>query len=679
MKQSHKLASIPILGFVLAIMFVMTPLQKVTAQTYCNPTYSPQGNSWMITQFSIPEADYSISISNWNQTNNTSELILVTPGEEYTFQITTTGWIGVGVAADFNNDGDFEDEGEILAEPTYMANNPANYVYTITIPEDLEDGNYRLRLWNALANAGNGNPPGSPCGAYSYGTFADFTLVVGTCFTPMDIQVSNVTQTQASISWTSFGPAESWNIEYGEAGFELGEGILINDIDENQFDLIDLEANTTYDVYLQSDCIDDGTSGWAGPISFTTHFVSVPIEVTGFNEDVIANGIGPMASSTTNTVDNTNFCFLSEDWQLDIDSPALTVGLPEGGLIISNPVEGSGVTYQMSPFSNPYEGNNSLRIATTDTSGSLELVAPATYKSLFFLVTSGGGSSTIEILVNFDDGSSQIFMSQNITDWHQTGSIPIELSGIGRGNVNTDVVETPTNNPKLFRLTADIASINHNKPITSINFIKTGGNGVVNIFAVSGIEGDEIEEVCEPIINFSIDQIDTTSINVSWEEPENTDNIENYGWIVVLEGNEPFEDLHVAEGFENVGQTTASIDGLVSGETYDIYFMSVCDLGEMFFSDFVMETFTTETLSIQDVAFFDFQFFPNPSTDYIHLQASENIQQVQLYTINGKELRMLSGTVSPSMKIDIENYPQGVYFMKVTIGNQSKTFKIIKK
>src|SRR5690606_36591874 len=121
---------------------------------------------------------------------------------------------------------------------------------------------------------------------------------------------------------------------------------------------------------------------------------------------------------------------------------------------------------QMSPSDTPYEGKNSLRLENIDDVGTLELAEPNRYGGLFFLTTSGSGSSTVEIVVTFDDGSSQLFMSQAIPDWYQTGSIPVELSGFGRGDISNDNVETPAYNPKLFRLTVDIDDVNVNKLIT---------------------------------------------------------------------------------------------------------------------------------------------------------------------------------------------------------------------
>lgn len=674
MKKSLKLFQAPLALASLVLLFILVPLQETTAQTYCFPTYSPQGDSWRITQFSIPEVSYSINIASWNQTDNTSEIIAVSAGLVYTFQITTAGWVGVGVAVDLNNDGDFDDPGEILQAPTYIADNPANYSYSITIPAGLADGVYRLRLWNALANSGNGTPAGSPCGAYSYGTYADFTLLVGDCLPPGGVQFSNVMQNSATVDWDDNTDVDYWNLEYGESGFSPGNGTLISNINVNFQDLTGLMSGTEYDVYLQAQCDTQTASIWVGPISFSTLINSEPIEITGFNADVIANGVGPMSSSTTNDVDGGNYCFLSEDWKLNAGSPNLTVGLPDDGIISSLDIEG--LNYQMSPFLQPYDGDNSLRIESNNNPEILELVTPASYLSLYFLATTGGGSSNVEIVVHFDDNTSQVFPSNTIPDWFGVG-LPIEASGFGRGNMTNDNVETPSNNPKLFRIAVDIDMINQDKLITEVTFTKTGG-GIANIFAISGKIADE--PVCEAPVNFSIDDIGTETILISWDEPADTDNIDGYGWVVVLPGDTPFVDDHVSEGMVNVGVTTAVVADLDPDTDYDIYFLSICDLNEMWFSDFLMASFSTETLGINDISFSGFSFYPNPIDNSLYLQATEALQEVQIYNLLGQELiSMKNSNSSTFMSIDLEGVSAGVYMMKVTISGTTKAFKVVKK
>ena len=653
------------------LLTLLLGLQQTLAQDYCFPTHSPQGNSWRISEFSIPEVSYSISIGNWAQTDNTDELIMISSGEDYTFQITTTGWVGVGAAIDFNGDGDFEDADEIVAEPTYIANNPANYSYTVTIPASTPDDSYRLRLWNALANAGSGSPEGSPCGTYSYGTYADFTLVVGDCFPPVNIAVGAIDLYEATVTWEDNGIAELWNVEYGLSGFTQGEGNMVTAIDEMTYTMEGLGSNTSYDVYVQSDCEADGESGWMGPVTFMTNFNTAPIEVIGLNHDVIANGVSEMTESTTNDIDGANFCFLSEDWKLNETDPDITVGLPEDGIITSADI--SGLIYQMSPFSTPYEGNNSLRITDTGSPESIEFATPESYLSLYFLTTSGSGSSSVEIIIHFDDESSQVFMSNPIPDWYQTG-LPVEISGFGRGDMSNNNVETPSGNPKMFRVAVDIDEINHNKLITGVDVTKTSGTGVVNIFAVSG----KLAEQCQSPTDFAIDEITQTSVEISWSAPDNVANIDSYGWVVMLPGEVPFEDDPVDEGLVDIAETSVVVNDLDPDTMYDIYLLSVCDLDNMFFSDLVSETFSTDPLGINENAFEGFTFYPNPTENNLSLEAQEPLQNVQIFNLSGQEVFSKEASL-PSMNIDLKNFAVGVYILKVTISGQTQTFKVLKK
>src|SRR5688572_24165382 len=88
---------------------------------------------------------------------------------------------------------------------------------------------------------------------------------------------------------------------------------------------------------------------------------------SGFNADVVANGVGTAASSTNNDVDGVNFAFISRDFQLTSGSTPLTYGLPINGLINSVVPAPAGLSYQLAAYS----GNNSLRLQNVNDAGTL--------------------------------------------------------------------------------------------------------------------------------------------------------------------------------------------------------------------------------------------------------------------------------------------------------------------
>jgi len=94
----------------------------------------------------------------------------------------------------------------------------------------------------------------------------NFTTGVA-CPAPTAVTASPVYINDATITWTS--TATAFNVEYGETGFTQGTGTM-ETVYDNTITLSNLNAQTSYTVYVQADCgTDDGTSQWAS-VQFTT-------------------------------------------------------------------------------------------------------------------------------------------------------------------------------------------------------------------------------------------------------------------------------------------------------------------------------------------------------------------------------------------------------------------------
>ncbi|MBU2939708.1 fibronectin type III domain-containing protein [Lacinutrix sp. C3R15] len=97
------------------------------------------------------------------------------------------------------------------------------------------------------------------------------------CLTPINIQLSNTTQESTTITWEDSNTFTTYTIEYGVSGFTLGFGETLTTTDTN-ITLVGLEANTSYDFYIQSIC-SDNVSMLTNVFSFTT---TAPIVVSQF-------------------------------------------------------------------------------------------------------------------------------------------------------------------------------------------------------------------------------------------------------------------------------------------------------------------------------------------------------------------------------------------------------------
>lgn len=85
----------------------------------------------------------------------------------------------------------------------------------------------------------------------------------------------------------------------------------------------------------------------------------------------------------------------------------------------------------------------------------------------------------------------------------------------------------------------------------------------------------------------------------------------------------------------------------------------------------------TVLLGLSDFNQLEFDYFPNPATDHITVNANSIINSVQLYDMQGRVLVSKNSNTTQAT-LDISGYSNGVYFLKVNSANGEKTKKIIK-
>ena|SRR6218665_92703 len=84
------------------------------------------------------------------------------------------------------------------------------------------------------------------------------------------------------------------------------------------------------------------------------------------------------------------------------------------------------------------------------------------------------------------------------------------------------------------------------------------------------------------------------------------------------------------------------------------------------------------TLGLEDFNMYSYDIFPNPTVDFINVEATEVIKSFQLTDIQGRIL--LSNTYNQTnLKVDISNQPKGIYFLKMNFDKGSNSEKIIKE
>lgn len=104
--------------------------------------------------------------------------------------------------------------------------------------------------------------------------------LIPTCQEPTEINLISTTSSSAIVGWVNNGNASQWEIQYGPAGFSIGEGISVT-ATNNPHVLNNLTANTLHECYIRSVCSTSNNSSWTGPFKFRTACE----EVTEFNEN----------------------------------------------------------------------------------------------------------------------------------------------------------------------------------------------------------------------------------------------------------------------------------------------------------------------------------------------------------------------------------------------------------
>ncbi|HPG73414.1 MAG TPA: T9SS type A sorting domain-containing protein, partial [Bacteroidales bacterium] len=113
------------------------------------------------------------------------------------------------------------------------------------------------------------------------------------CNAPVDLAVSDVTTSSATITWVDESGTADVDLIYGTTGFDpLSQGTIITNV-SSPYLLTGLDEGSSYDVYVRSNCDGDITSDWTGPVNFTT-------EITPLNDetDILTYSFGSLDAET---------------------------------------------------------------------------------------------------------------------------------------------------------------------------------------------------------------------------------------------------------------------------------------------------------------------------------------------------------------------------------------------
>ena len=83
-----------------------------------------------------------------------------------------------------------------------------------------------------------------------------------------------------------------------------------------------------------------------------------------------------------------------------------------------------------------------------------------------------------------------------------------------------------------------------------------------------------------------------------------------------------------------------------------------------------------ETMGVTDNDRTKISVYPNPTTHFVNITSNQKVDEVSIYSIDGKLLQTLKGNLQ---QIDLSKYTNGVYMLTIQSGKITKTHKIVKK
>ncbi len=454
------------------------------------------------------------------------------------------------------------------------------------------------------------------------------------CPQPINLTVDNIEASSATLGWTETGGANSWNIEYGLAGFEQGSGQVITDVTNTTYALTGLEAGTAYEFYVQAACGGNDNSAWSGPLAFTTIVTCLAPDNIQINDMLPTSVVLGWTETGTATT-----------WNIEYGINGFTQG---SGTLIEN------IT------TNPYQID--------------ELTPDRTYQVYVQSVCSASSTSAWTGPISFSTPCSAIDPSYIANMEHHTPDLCWKEAGAG------EVADGPENFGE-SQWTGNRAFTNANGAVVPSNIINIWDNAprewlLTPYFNLSPQESYELKTIVAV----------TDYLPNGTSNAQNTDNMgvdDEVQLLITTDYGATWQNLTTWNANNQPEVTGTEYTNTLSGYSGIVQFAFFASGGEIddFDVDFDFHIGHFEiqrALGVDNTTASALRYYPNPVNKVLHIETQQNIQQIDIYAMNGALVQSYTNNATQT-QLNVSHLLSGTYIVSVLSDNKVEHFRFVKK
>ena len=537
-----------------------------------------------------------------------------------------------------------------------------------------------FKLPNTNVNVNSSNVP-------SYVTIDDIIYDnKTTCKEPINIQFNEITNNSVKINWEANSNIQ---IEYGIEGFTPGNGITLN-TNQNEIFISNLNELTNYEFYFKSICTNENsiiigpkkirTSCAPNNIPWSENFNTLPsygintlppcmnILANGFtlnnynintnnnnyDDDNIISGNGDSSyiwfnenhpkftSPPFNLIAGTSYKFsldIRKNYEYGIQHVKVSVGR-------GNNLYGSESDLFRNGSISEYNYNTNTFIYTPIENGQytffLEGKTDSADNNLII-----DNLSLIEAYPGLVNSNINLSNNNNLLVLEKTNYTDINLFS-NSGNNEYKLMGSSIQSPQNIDSNSILLWEKYENNLTKINF-KVGqlnSNPLVLKF--------DLKQTFNTSTNDSQFRVVVNGIQINNNIKANTNNSDDF--ITYQYDLTPFSNNNIYVSLQHFGKNSTNIGNHAFLKNIEI----------------------TNILNSEEFNFKSLKVYPNPTKDIITINNYEIINSYEITNITGQDIEKKSIELN-DFKINIDNYPTGIYLLKLNSDGNSKSVKIVKE